>query len=247
MGHDRLDILEPVVPPEVGISSRGADDARRDEVTYRLGVGVAELGHAIADIVLLAVLYPDLLASHLSNNRDFLHEVQVVVLQAVDVFRVAGKLVVVVAGHDRDRYLLARFPELLEETRLLLDQRLQLLRALERGELPQPEGITVDDQLDVLLVFERLEEIDQLCFEVAVLELTVAPDVHVADKEVFLWHRAYPFPFCRSRSSRLRASSMADSVLSAMPGSPSLHARDEVSLACISHILVHTSTSAFFR
>ena len=81
-----------------------------------------------------------------------------------------------VAGHDRDRYLFARFPELLEETRLLLDQRFQLLRALERGELPQPEGITIDDQLDVLLLFERPQELDQLGFEVAVLELTVAPN-----------------------------------------------------------------------
>src|SRR4051812_40938513 len=224
MGHDRLDILEPVVPPEVGISSRGADDARRDEVAYRLGVGVAELGHAVGGIVLLAVLYPDLLASHLSNDRDFLHEVQVVVLQALEVFGEAGKLVVVVAGHDRDRYLLARFPELLEETRLLLDQRFQLLRALERGELPQPEGITVDYQLDVLLLFERLEELDQLGFEVAVLELTIAPDVHVADEEVFLWHRAYPFPFSRSRSSRQRASSMSGPVLSPTPSSPSIRA-----------------------
>src|SRR4051794_10371512 len=194
MGHDRLAVLEPVVPPEVRIPTRGAGDACRDEVAHRLGVGVAELGHAVADIVLLAVLYPDLLASHLSNDRDFLHEVQVVVLQALDVFGIAGKLVVVVAGHDRDRYRAARLPELLEEPRLLLDQRLQLLRALERGELPQPEGITVDDQLDVLLLFERPQELDQLGFEVAVLELTVAAYVHVANKVVFLWHRAYHFP-----------------------------------------------------
>src|SRR5215212_9198824 len=101
--------------------------------------------------------------------------------RAIDVFGVAGKLVVVVAGHDSDRYLAARFPELLEEPRLLLDQRLQLLRALERGELPQPEGVPVDDQLDVLLLFERPQELDQLGFEVAVLELTVASDVHIAD------------------------------------------------------------------
>src|SRR4051794_28276670 len=103
-------------------------------------------------------------------------------------------LLVAVAAQDRDCYQYARVLELIEEPRLLLVQRLQLLRALECGELPQPEGLTVDDQLDVLLLFERPQELDPLGFEVAVLELTVAAYVHVANKVIFLWHRAYHFP-----------------------------------------------------
>src|SRR5215207_301345 len=109
----------------------------------------------------------------------------VCIFQAIDVFWVAGQLVVVVAWHDRDRYLAAGFLELLEESRLLLDQCLEFLRALERGELPQSEGVSVNDQLGVLLSFDLLQELDQLDLEVAVLELTVSPDVHITDKELF--------------------------------------------------------------
>jgi hypothetical protein len=61
-----------------------------------------------------AVLYPDLPPGYLSRHRNLWDEVEVVFLQTVDKFRVAGQLVVVVTGHERDRYLAARLLELLE-------------------------------------------------------------------------------------------------------------------------------------
>src|SRR5215210_2322369 len=129
-GHDRLHVLEPVAPPELRVPARRADYAGRDEVAHGLGVRVAEVGHVVALVVLLAVLYPDLLPGYLSRNRYLRDEVQVIVLQTVDKLRIAGQLVVVVARHDRDRYLAARSLELLEQLRLLLDQGLEFLRAL---------------------------------------------------------------------------------------------------------------------
>src|SRR5215213_3297816 len=123
-GHDRLHVLEPVAPPELGVPARRADYAGRDEVAHGLGVRVAEVGHVVALVVLLAVLYPDLSPGYLSRHGNLRDEVEVVFLQTVDEFRVAGQLVVVVTGHERDRYLAARLLELLEQPGLLLYQRL---------------------------------------------------------------------------------------------------------------------------
>src|ERR671916_285139 len=146
-GHDRLHVLEPVAPPELRVPARRADYAGRDEIAHGLGVWVTEVGHMVALVVLLAVLYPDLPPGHLSRHGNLWDEVEVVLFQAVDEFRVAGQLVVVVTGHERDRYLASRLLELLEQPRLLPDQRLEFLRTLERRELPQPEGVPVDDKL----------------------------------------------------------------------------------------------------
>jgi hypothetical protein len=46
-----------------------------------------------------------------------------------------------------------------------------------------------------MLSFELLQEVDEFDLEVAVLELPIAPDVHVADEEVLCWHRAHSFAF----------------------------------------------------
>src|ERR671916_1063329 len=146
-GHDRLHVLEPVAPPELRVPARRADYAGRDEIAHGLGVWVTEVGHMVALVVLLAVLYPDLPSGYLSRHGNTWDEVEVVILQTVDKFRVAGQLVVVVTGHERDRYLASRLLELLEQPRLLPDQRLEFLRTLERRELPQPEGVPVDDKL----------------------------------------------------------------------------------------------------
>src|SRR5918997_7018850 len=113
-GHDSLHVLEPVAPPELRVPARRAHYAGGDEIAHGLGVRVAEVGHVVALVVLLAVLYPDLPPGYLSRHGNFWDEVEVVFLQTVDKFRVAGQLVVVVTGHERDRYLAARLLELLE-------------------------------------------------------------------------------------------------------------------------------------
>src|SRR5918994_1978553 len=128
-GNARLHVLEPVAPTELRVPARRADYAGRDEIAHGLGVRVAEVGHVVALVVLLAMLYPDPLPGYLSRDRYLRDEVQIVVLQTVNKFRIAGQLVVVVARHDRDRYLAAGLLELLEQLRLLLDQGLEFLPA----------------------------------------------------------------------------------------------------------------------
>src|SRR5918997_2892662 len=113
-GHDRLHVLEPVAPPELRVPARRAHYAGRDEIAHGLSVRVAEVGHVVALVVLLAVFYPDLPPGYLSRHGNLWDEVEVVFLQTVDKFRVAGQLVVVVTGHERNSYLAARLLELLE-------------------------------------------------------------------------------------------------------------------------------------
>src|ERR687897_3034062 len=112
-GNARLHVLEPVAPSDPRVPARRADYTGRDEIAYGLSVRVAEVGHVVALVVLLAVLYPDLPPGYLSRHGNIWDDVEVVFLQTVDEFRVAGQLVVVVTGHERDRYLAARLLELL--------------------------------------------------------------------------------------------------------------------------------------
>src|SRR5215213_388181 len=78
-GHDRLHVLEPVAPPELRVPARRADNAGRYEIAHGLSVRVAEVGHVVALVVLLAVLYPDLPSGYLSRHGNTWDEVEVVI------------------------------------------------------------------------------------------------------------------------------------------------------------------------
>jgi hypothetical protein len=108
---NRLYVPEPVVPPPPGEPARGPDQRMGHEVANGVRVRVAEVGHVVARAALHAVLDPDLLPGQLPGDGHLLFESDAVLRQAVDEARVAGELVVVVAGDERDLYVLTGSPE----------------------------------------------------------------------------------------------------------------------------------------
>ena len=91
---------------------------------------VAEVGHAIVLVVLHAVLDPYLLAGQLPTDRHLGFKDDIVLLQAIHELRIASKLVVMISGDERDRYLLSRSPELIEQLCMVFNEQIELFDSL---------------------------------------------------------------------------------------------------------------------
>src|SRR5215212_4501367 len=188
------------------------------EVANGVRVRVAEVWHIIARVALHAVLDPDLLPGQLPCDGHLLFESDVVLSQTVDEAGVAGEIVVVVAGDERDLHALTGGPELLEQPRVVPDEQVELLHPLSGRELPQPERVPNDDKLDILPSFERLQELDELLLEIEDLQLLVPADVQVANEKVFSSHTIYSFVVLDAHSGHVAAPRRRNSI--SPPGKP---------------------------
>ena len=96
------------------------------------------------------MLDPQATLVELSRDRLGLLEMDVVDLEGVHELWITRELVVVIAGEERDADRLSRFAESLEDKGELRNQGIELVFALDLGELPEPERVSDDDELHIL-------------------------------------------------------------------------------------------------
>lgn len=144
-----------------------------------------------------------------------LDDVDVVLGKPLNVLVVGGQFVVVVARKQSDRDGFAGGAKLLEQFRIRFDENVELLGAVDGGELPESERITVDDQFCVLVGrFQPFEKSEQFVQKLYVFELFVSADVEVTDHVVgriarLVSHRLRGSSICYRRP-RLRSECSID-------------------------------------
>jgi len=107
----------------------------------------------------------------------------------------------VVADHHGHLDARSSDPELVENVLVRLDYVLKLLGSMHASQLPEPERIAHDKQFGLrVFVFQSLQEGDELCGIVAMLQAAITAHVKVADKVVLLRQMRPP---CRTCSTPL--------------------------------------------
>ncbi len=114
-------------------------------------MGIPPILDLVVGILLVAVLEVDRLLADRPRDRLVLDEIDVVRSESLHVLVVSREFVVVIARQQRDRNILAGRTELFEQLRIRFFEHVELLDTLGLRKLPEPERVTVDDQLGVLV------------------------------------------------------------------------------------------------
>src|SRR5215475_13749355 len=181
------DVLEPVSPAEVGIPAGSADEGFRDEVAHRESVSVAIFGEAVELIALMSVFDPYPLVAHRADQDQARVQMDVVCLQFLHKGRIASEIIIVIPDHHGHLDARTGGPELIENRLVrLYDVRKPFDPAYKR-ELPEPKRVAHDQKFGVgAVLFQLLQEFDELGGVIAMLQLTVAAHVQVTDKVILL-------------------------------------------------------------
>ena len=163
-----------------------------DKIPHRLRVRVAEIGHVVEVIILVAVFDPEPLAGQLPGYCRSLFQIDIEMLQNLHEFGITGDFIIVITGQNGYLDLLPCFPECPENIGELLHQGLQFLRALDVGKFPHAEDIAHNNELGFFfLARQLLQKRHQLRLIIADAQSLIASNVQVADQIITFSHVMY--------------------------------------------------------
>ena len=119
----------------------------------------------------------------------------VVCLQFLHKGRIASEIIIVIPDHHGHLDARASGPELIENRLVRLYDVRKPFDPMHKRELPEAKRVAHDQKLGVgALLFQLLQEFDELCGVVAMLQLTVATHVQVTDKVILLCQSMISLP-----------------------------------------------------
>jgi hypothetical protein len=101
----------------------------------------------------------------------------------------------VISDHHGDLDARPRGFELIENGLVRFDDVFKLFRAVHEGELPETKCITHDDQFGAgAFFFQSVQKRDEFGSVIAMLQLSIASHVQIADEVIPMWHALAPRP-----------------------------------------------------